>query len=224
MKLLSISTASDILSLSILENQNLIQTFSSVGNKRHAELISPTIKELMQKANLKFADLDGIAVNLGPGSFTGLRVGLSTAKGIAYGAKIKIYGYTNFEELVYQGIVEKKIKGRVAVLIHSRKNEFYFAAYDVSNADFHQLDVFELMTIEDVKTHVHNFDLILVEKKLFSSLSSELESISIIGLENNSYYGALLVSQNPLKYLNENYFYLEPLYLKNFDVKLKKKY
>ncbi len=124
MKLLSISTASDVLSLSIVEDTKLISSFSSEGNKRHAELISPKIKELLQTLNLKISDLDGVCVNLGPGSFTGLRVGLSTAKGLVYGAEIKLFGYTNFEELIFQAIIEKKISGRVAVLIPREKMNF----------------------------------------------------------------------------------------------------
>lgn len=222
MKLLSISTASDILSISILENENLIASFSSEGNKKHAELITPKIKELLQSRNLKLSELDGVCVNLGPGSFTGLRVGLSTAKGIVFGANIQLFGYTNFEELLYQSILRNQINGRVAVLIHSRKNEFYFGAFQIDGKIYSQLDVYELVSIEDLKSISKNFELIIAENKIVSSLMNEIKNFEIIGIENNSYYGALIVQSNPQKYLCEDYSYLEPLYLKNFDVKLKK--
>lgn len=222
MKLLSISTASDILSISILENENLIASFSSEGNKRHAELITPKIKELLQSRNLKLSELDGVCVNLGPGSFTGLRVGLSTAKGIVFGASTQLFGYTNFEELLYQSILRNQINGRVAVLIHSRKNEFYFGAFQINGKIYSQLDVYELVSIEDLKSISQNFELIIAENKIVSSLMNEIKNVEIIGIENNSYYGALIVQSNPHKYLCEDYSYLEPLYLKNFDVKLKK--
>lgn len=223
MKLLSISTASDTLSLSIVINKELIATFTSKGNKRHAELISPELKRLINESRLTFSDLDGVCVNLGPGSFTGLRVGLATAKGIIYGANLCLYGYTNFEELIYNAIIDNKIKGKIAVLIPSRKNEFYFAAYDVTDQNFVQLDVFELMTLQDFKNYIHHFDKIVTEKKMLEKLSYEFQVQEIIGIENNSYYGALIIESNPQKYLCDNYFYLEPLYLKNFDLKLKKK-
>ncbi len=222
MKLLSISTASDILSLSIVENENLIASFSSEGNKRHAELITPKIKELLESNNLKLSNLDGVCVNLGPGSFTGLRVGLSTAKGIVFGANIQLFGYTNFEELLYQSITRNDINGRIAVLIHSRKNEFYFGAFQIHGKIYSQLDVYELFSIEELKSFSQNFDLIIAEKKIVPSLINEIKNMEIIGIENNSYYGALLVQSNPNKYLCADYSYLEPLYLKNFDVKLKK--
>lgn len=222
MKLLSISTASDTLSLNIVENENIIASFETRGNRQHAELIAPKIKELMERANLKFHDLDGVCVNLGPGSFTGLRVGLSTAKGIVYGANVHLYGYTNFEELLYRSMFEKNISGKVAVLIPSRKNEFYFGAFEVKEKSYSQLDNFELMTLQDLKNYAHHFDAFIVDKKIFDTIKNEFGSVNVIEVENNSYYGALIVQRNPQKYICENYFYLEPLYLKNFDVKLKK--
>ncbi len=223
MKLLSISTASDTLSLSIVIDKKLIASFTSQGNKKHAELIAPELKKLIYKSGITFADLNGICVNLGPGSFTGLRVGLATAKGIIYGSQLKLYGYTNFEELLYQAILENKLIGKIAVLIPSRKNEFYFAAFEVIDKNFVQLDVFELMTLQDFKNHIHHFDKIVTEKKMLETLSNEFQAIEVIGIENNSYYGALIIESNSQKYLCDNYFYLEPLYLKNFDLKLKKK-
>lgn len=222
MKLLSLSTASDILSISIVEDKLLKASYTSEGKKRHAELIAPKIKELMNNLSLKFSALDGVCVNLGPGSFTGLRAGLSTAKGIAYGAKIKLYGYTNFEELLLQAVFERNVKGRAAVLIPSRKNEFYFGAFEINSHKFTQLDVYELMCLDDLKKNIHHFDLVTAENKLAALLSNEFKNVPIIGLENNSYYGALIVQSNPQKYLCDDYFYLEPLYLKNFDLKFKK--
>ncbi len=222
MKLLSISTASEILSITLVENENIIATFNSEGYKRHAELIAPEIKKIMNDSKLKFTELDGIAINLGPGSFTGLRVGLSTAKGIVYGSNINLYGYTNFEELLFGSMKEYQINGRVAVLIHSRRNEFYFAGYDVLENRFTQLDVFELMSTEDFAGHSHNFDFVIMEKKYVDVIKDKVKNINIIRMQNNSYYGALVVKLNPQKYLCGDYFYLEPLYLKNFEVKTKK--
>lgn len=222
MKLLSISTASDTISISIVENQNLLDQFVSEGNKRHAELIGPETKNLLEKNNFQFSQLDGVCVNLGPGSFTGLRVGLSFAKGLVFGSKISLYGYTNFEELLLKAIYEFDVKDRCAVLIPSRKNEFYFGAFQVEGKNFFQLDSFELMTLEEIKTYHHHFEFIIVDRKLKSQIDDLNCSGSIISLNNNSYYGSLIIEQNPHKYLCENYFYLEPLYLKNFDVKLKK--
>jgi tRNA threonylcarbamoyladenosine biosynthesis protein TsaB len=222
MKLLSLSTSSDVLSLSLSENDQLIASFESEGNKRHAELIVPEIKNLMETTGLKFSDLDGICVNLGPGSFTGLRVGLSVAKGIAFGSKLKLYGYTNFEELLLQAILRMNVNGKCAVLIPSRKNEFYFGAFQVQRKNFAQLDVFELMTFDEFKTHSHHFDYLIIDQKVESKFEELSKDLKLISLKNNSFYGALLIQSNPEKYFCEDYFYLEPLYLKNFDVKLKK--
>lgn len=222
MKLLSISTASDILSLALVDGDKLLASFISEGYKQHAELISPKIKELVDNNGLKFSQLDGLCVNLGPGSFTGLRVGLSVAKGIAFGANIKLYGYLNFEELLYQAIIKNSIEGKCAVLIPSRKDEFYFGAYEVNEKNYTQLDMFELMTVDQIKNHLHNFRHLIINEKIKRYFDDLADRINLISLKNDAYYGALLVQKNDLKYLCEDYSYLEPLYLKNFDVKLKK--
>ncbi|MCR4416765.1 MAG: tRNA (adenosine(37)-N6)-threonylcarbamoyltransferase complex dimerization subunit type 1 TsaB [Ignavibacteria bacterium] len=222
MKLLSISTASDVLSLSLVEDDRMISYFESEGNKRHAELISPEIKHLMESSRLKFSDLDGVCVNLGPGSFTGLRVGLSIAKGIVFGANLKLYGYTNFEEFLKQAVSKEKIDGKCAILIPSRKNEFYFGAFAVQKEGFTQLDSFELMSFDELKNYVHHFEYLIFDEKIKNIFQEFSETVRLISLKNNAYYGALLVKSNPEKYYCENYSYLEPLYLKNFDAKLKK--
>jgi len=219
MNLLSISTASDILSISLCQNDKLVQSFNSKNIRQHAELIVPSIKAIIEKANTTIVQLDGICVNLGPGSFTGLRVGLSTAKGIAFGADLKMYCYFNFEELAYQVLIKKKIYGRCAVLIPARKNEFYFAVYDLKDNIFTQIGSFELMQTNEFLEHAHYFDWILTDERSKKIFENKDLIGKIILTENDSYYGALLVMSNPQKYLCKDFTYLEPLYLKNFELK-----
>lgn len=221
MKLLTISSASDILSISLTENEKLIGSTEIIGHKSHAENITPAINKMLNSKSIEIVQLEGIAVNLGPGSFTGLRVGLSMAKGLAFGANLKLYAYTNFEEIICGAIHKYALNGKTSVLIPSRKNEFYFGAFDIKEKKFQQLDKLELMTLEEYLSHQHNFDFIITDEKSAQSLTKDISLNKFIIIQNNAYWGALLVNSNPQKFLYLDYFYLEPMYLKNFEPKIK---
>ncbi len=78
------------------------------------------------------------------------------------------------------------------------------------------------MKVDEFVSHSHNFDTVVVENKYVDVIKEKVKNLNIIEMKNNSYYGALVVQSNPQKYLCVDYFYLEPLYLKNFEIKTKK--
>ncbi len=92
----------------------------------HSERLMPSIHNLLEGASLKIHDLEGIAVSLGPGSFTGLRIGVSTVKGLAYALKTPVVGVSTLEALAcnvpYQSAV-------ICPLLDARKKEVYAAFF-----------------------------------------------------------------------------------------------
>lgn len=222
MKLLGISTASNLLSLTVTDGEKLLGNISLNESRSHAEKIVIKISELFENIKTDLDSLDGIAINLGPGSFTGLRIGLSTAKGLALGSGLKLYGYTSFEEYLYSAIQEKGVTGKVSVLIDSRKDEFYSANYKVVGKEFTLIDSFELVNLQqaiDFGT-ASDFTIILESSKYVKEFGENLKNLIIT--KADSYYGCLLVQRNTWKYLVDDYDYLEPIYLKNFVPKNKK--
>lgn len=222
MKLLGISTASNLLSLTVTDGEKLLGNLSLNESRSHAEKIVIKISELFENIKTDLDSLDGIAVNLGPGSFTGLRIGLSTAKGLALGSGLKLYGYTSFEEYLYSAIQEKCVAGKVSVLIDSRKDEFYSANYKVVGKEFTLIDSFELVNLQqaiDFGT-ASDYTIVLESSKYVKEFGENLKNLIIT--KADSYYGCLLVQRNTWKYLVDDYDYLEPIYLKNFVPKNKK--
>ena len=104
MRILGVDTATSTASVALIEDGRLVaeEVHSSRGsanqsqtvNSRvnHAEIILPLIEAALRKAAASLRDLSGLAVSIGPGSFTGLRIGLSTVKGLAYGLDIPVVG------------------------------------------------------------------------------------------------------------------------------------
>jgi len=119
---LAIDTATSQLHLAVLYEGDRSVKSSEVVPKTHGQILLKKIEDLLCSAGLSNRDLQALVVSLGPGSFTGLRIGLATAKGIAVARDIPIVGVTLFEVAV---LCLKSFASRAHVLIPSRKGEFY---------------------------------------------------------------------------------------------------
>lgn len=104
MKVLGIDTSSDICSVCLLEDTRLLKEISLNNGKTHSENLVPLLKELMEFCNVTFKDIDLIAVDKGPGSFTGIRIGISTVKAIAEVHNIKVVGITSLKSLAFNSL------------------------------------------------------------------------------------------------------------------------
>jgi tRNA threonylcarbamoyl adenosine modification protein YeaZ len=96
-----------------------------VAANRHGELLAPTVEQVLREAGATVADLTGVVVGLGPGPFTGLRVGVVTARTMAHALGIPAYGACSLDALAAPG---------VAVATDARRREVYWAAYDAAGA------------------------------------------------------------------------------------------
>lgn len=99
MKILAIDTSTKFLSLAIAEKDEILVSFHRDLERQHCARLIPEIDRLLKKAKLKLRDIDFIAFSKGPGSFTALRIGAATVKGIALATKIKIVGVPTLDVL-----------------------------------------------------------------------------------------------------------------------------
>jgi tRNA threonylcarbamoyladenosine biosynthesis protein TsaB len=99
---------------------------SSVDARRHGELLSPTVRRLTEEAGIALADLDAIAVGIGPGPYTGLRVGLATAHALADALGVPCHGVTTLDALAFAtGRTEPFL-----AMTDARRKEVFWARYD----------------------------------------------------------------------------------------------
>ena len=123
--ILSIETSSDICGVSLFENGNEIDTLESFNKKKHAELLPNYVKSIMKNNRLDLINIDGISISIGPGSFTGLRVGLSFAKGISYAIKCPIIPVPTILSLAYS-LKEKRPSSGI---IKSHGDKIFFQEF-----------------------------------------------------------------------------------------------
>ena len=126
--ILNIETSSKNCSVSLSSMGKLLSHFELEDNKyRHSELLTSTIQDILSNEKLNVKDLDAISIGVGPGSFTGLRIGFSVAKGLCYPHKIKLIGISTLKILANS--LDSK-GNNILALINDKGNYFYLSKYN----------------------------------------------------------------------------------------------
>lgn len=194
--ILAIETATDNCSVCLTKEGQVLSKRAEKGYI-HSSLLAVFIKESLEEAHIKARDLDAVAVSIGPGSYTGLRVGLATAKGICYTRDIPLIAILTLEGLAWQSI--QHIPGDNTLhlpMIDARRMEVYVAAYDhqrkqIVNARpliletswFQQWDSYDKLVLSgDGSPKVKNLEKVPTKVE-FSVTNSDAESIAKIAEE-----------------------------------------
>lgn len=149
MKVLGVDTSSDICSVCLLENSTVIKELHLNNGKTHSENLVPLLKELLDTCNITFKDINLIAINKGPGSFTGIRIGIATIKAIAQVYNIKIVGVTSLKSLSFN---ENYSNNTIISLIDARNNQVYCGIF---RNDFD--DIYTATDINEVLENIKQF-------------------------------------------------------------------
>ncbi len=148
MKLLAIETSTRNLSLALAGEGGVIREYRGDAVLRHSQDLVPNLRILLREAATELADISCFAISIGPGSFTGLRVGAAMVKGLNFVTKIPIAAVPTLD------VIADKLKdsgGYIGVLIDARKNNLYAALYRAGNGDIIRVSGYELVRAEDLK-------------------------------------------------------------------------
>lgn len=127
MLILAIDSATPVAGVALLNENGLMREEFINFKKTHSEILMPMIDEVLSKCNCQLADLSAIAVTVGPGSFTGLRIGLAAVKGLSLASGIPVIGVSTLDVLAHNICYSDAL---VCPLLDARKQEVYTAFYD----------------------------------------------------------------------------------------------
>ena len=127
--ILSIETSTAVLSVALARDKAVVAERVCTEPRQQAALTAPLVKEVLDASGLRMADCDAVCVSAGPGSYTGLRVGVSTAKGLAFGAGIPLLSVGTLDVLVSEVIGAQRPEGVIIPMIDARRMEVYTAVY-----------------------------------------------------------------------------------------------
>ncbi len=129
--ILNIDTATEIAFISISDNDKIFQFAINYNQQDHASFLQPAIKKLLLKLDLSINKLNAIAVTAGPGSYTGLRVGMASAKGLCYALNIPLITINTLEVMALSAMNQiKKNAALYCPMIDARRMEVFTAIYD----------------------------------------------------------------------------------------------
>jgi tRNA threonylcarbamoyladenosine biosynthesis protein TsaB len=143
MQILAIDTSTEFLSLALWLDGRVLSRDIHAG-QTHSQQILPTLRELLDEAQIELKELDGIAFGAGPGSFTGLRIACGVAQGLAFGANLPVVGVSTLQALAQQSGAEK-----VIACLDARMGEIYHAAYEKRNGEWLEVSAPALFKPED---------------------------------------------------------------------------
>jgi tRNA threonylcarbamoyladenosine biosynthesis protein TsaB len=135
--LLAIESATDLVGAALLGPNGSVAERSHLGGRAHAELLAPAIEEVCALSGCTLADVDALAVDVGPGLFTGLRVGVATAKALGQSLGLGIVGVTSLDILAAgaRELAGAGRGGRVVTVVDARRREVFAAAYAFGSTD-----------------------------------------------------------------------------------------
>jgi tRNA threonylcarbamoyladenosine biosynthesis protein TsaB len=220
--ILNIETATQVCSVALSKDGHLLALREYSEKNAHAEVLTPLIQELISEAKVHLTDLDAIAVSEGPGSYTGLRIGVSTAKGLCYSLDkplISIPTLSSMAQWAAQNLKSKLTKDSLLFpMIDARRMEVYTCQFDYQLKQLNET----APLIFDEETFVEGYsgkELVLFGDGCQKStvLFSERKNITIYPEILCSAQGMLQLAED--KFKNSDFVdlaYFEPFYLKEF--------
>ncbi|NNE32633.1 MAG: tRNA (adenosine(37)-N6)-threonylcarbamoyltransferase complex dimerization subunit type 1 TsaB [Winogradskyella sp.] len=218
---LNLETATINCSVSLSKDgETLVLKEDNSSGYSHAETLHVFINEVVETANINLTTIDAVAVSKGPGSYTGLRIGVSSAKGLCYALNKPLLAIDTLESLAHQINIKE---GYIVPMLDARRMEVYSAIY---TCDFELYRKIEAQIID-----VNSFNSILEKNKVYFIGNGVAKTKSVITHPNAIFVEGKLPSANEMSKLaeikykksdTEDVAYFEPYYLKDF-IALKKK-
>jgi tRNA threonylcarbamoyladenosine biosynthesis protein TsaB len=225
--IICIETSTEVCSVCLAIDGSLKAEKTTKESKSHASVLSVFISELLENSSLQASQIDALAVSKGPGSYTGLRIGVSVAKGFAYGSQAALIGVSTLHSMANGLVLENKIPENLknkdfllAPMLDARRMEVYTALF---NPNMHSVSEIAAVIIDK-----NSFSEILNKQKIVFFGNGSAKCKSEINHENAIFIDDFSMSANHIVSIafdklernqTEDLAYFEPYYLKDFIAK-----
>lgn len=223
--ILNIDTSTTMCSVALAKDGVVLAVQEQDGDYTHAENLTVFIQSVLESANLSLSAIDAVAVSKGPGSYTGLRIGVSTAKGLCYSLNKPLIAVDTLQALAYSVSKQKVENSLYCPMLDARRMEVYTAIFDASN------NVVQATSAEIIDEH--SFVSLLQENVVCFFGNGAEKCKSILSKNKNAFFvDAVVTSAKNMVTLAEKAYtnnlfedvaYFEPFYLKDFVAGKKKK-
>lgn len=224
MLILGIETAAVQVGCAIGGHEGVLASFHAARRRRHVEALVPAIEFTCRQAGVELKELGAIAVDIGPGLFSGLRVGVTTAKTLAQALRLPVIGVASLDLLAFPVRHSTRL---IVPVIDARRGEVFYACYRQVPGGVQNLSGYQLGSPEDLASELvaKGEDALLVGDGAlrYASELSRVAGSQIAGPPNVYPSAAALVALAHAKALREDFVnpsQLEPLYLRRSDAEL----
>ncbi|AVQ27083.1 tRNA (adenosine(37)-N6)-threonylcarbamoyltransferase complex dimerization subunit type 1 TsaB [Fusobacterium ulcerans] len=214
MLILAIDTATKIGSVALYEDKTgIIGEINLYVKVNHSNVIMKAVDSLFDLSGYTIKDVDKIAVTTGPGSFTGIRIGVAIAKGLAYSLEKPIIGINELDVLAETG---EEREGLIVPLIDARKERVYYSQYKYENRKLVRKEEYKDGELRDILEKLKGEKVVfigdgaIVNQELIKEI---MEEDNIVFSKANSIPRAAMAAQIALHHEDDNIYTLEPFYL-----------
>ncbi|MFD0751432.1 tRNA (adenosine(37)-N6)-threonylcarbamoyltransferase complex dimerization subunit type 1 TsaB [Mucilaginibacter calamicampi] len=223
--ILQIETATTVCSVALANQGRVIAIKEANQRNIHAEAITVFIDEILNKAGIKYSELDAVAVSSGPGSYTGLRIGVSTAKGLCYALDKPLIAVETLEAMA-GGLIVSGVDSDVLLcpMIDARRMEVYTALFDAAGNRL-QPTTAEIIDANSFAAQLEQSKILFFgdgAPKCRETLSGNPNALFIDDFANSAAHLTSATYQKFKAAQFEDVAYFEPYYLKDFLVTAKK--
>ena len=186
MKILGIDTSTMAANVAVLEDDKLICEYTINTKKTHSQKLMPMIENMLKLSDLDIKEIDAIAICVGPGSFTGLRIGMATAKAMAHVNNIPLIGVNSLEIL---GANMDLCNRNICSILDAQRNQVYMNKYILKDDKITELEEISIKPIDELleKISSSNEDWVLVGEAVYKYKEKieEISNITIPSPANN---------------------------------------
>lgn len=215
--ILSVDTATEVCSVAVSKNGVTIACKELRGENTHSQILLPYVNDVLEQAGIDKCELSAVAVSEGPGSYTGLRIGTSTVKGLCYALQVPMIAVSTLEAIANGAMQQYGADMLYCPMIDARRMEVYCAIYDSR--------LHEVQPINNVIVDEHSFEQVLADNKVVFCGNAVAKVMPLYEANKQAVFSQVKCSAAYMSSIAYEHYknnitvdvaYFEPFYLKAF--------